>query len=262
MISGLAVDELPVLVFFVAFIVIALVVFQAGYRLGRWWQSRTPDEKEGLTGMLVGSILGTLAFLLAVTMGMSSDRFDTRRAIIVDEANAIGTTYLRAGYLPQPQSAESRALLREYARLRVVSDDTSELDAAIARSVAIHRELWAIAEDLAIETPTSEMLALYVDSLNELIDIHTTRFVAGVYARVPETVLYLLIIGALVAIGAVGYNAGLTRRRSLLSAVLLVVALGAVVTLVVDLDRPRDGIIRVNQQALIDLVEQLHGEIP
>jgi hypothetical protein len=262
MISGLAVDELPVLVFFVAFIVIALVVFQAGYRLGRWWQSRTPDEKEGLTGMLVGSILGTLAFLLAVTMGMSSDRFDTRRAIIVDEANAIGTTYLRAGYLPQPQSAESRALLREYARLRVVSDDTSELDAAIARSVAIHRELWAIAEDLAIETPTSEMLALYVDSLNELIDIHTTRFVAGVYARVPETVLYLLIVGALLAIGAVGYNAGLTRRRSLLSAVLLVVALGAVVTLVVDLDRPRDGIIRVNQQALIDLVEQLHGENP
>ena len=262
MITGLVVDELPIWAFFLAFVVIALVVFQAGYLVGRWWQARTPDEKEGLTGMLVGSILGMLAFLLAVTMGMSSDRFDTRRAIVLTEANTIGTTYLRAGYLPEPQSTESRDLLREYAALRVVTSDTAQVEANVARSVEIHRELWALAEGLAIATPESEVLGLYITSLNELIDIHTTRFVAGVYARVPETILYLLVLGALLAIGSVGYNAGLTRHRSLLSAVLLVLALGAVVTLIVDLDRPREGIIRVNQQALVDLVEQLHGEAP
>ena len=262
MLTGLAIDDLPILAFFLLFCFVGLVVFQIGYLVGRWWQTRTPDEKEGLTGMLVGSILAMFAFLLAVTMGMSSDRFDTRRGVVLAEANSIGTTYLRAGYLPEPAASESRALLREYAPLRIVTSDTEQVTANIARSVEIHGELWAIAEELAVAAPESDLLGLYVTSLNELIDLHTTRFVTGVYARVPETIVYLLILGSMMAIGMVGYNAGLTRHRSLASAAILILVLAAVVTLVVDLDRPRDGLIRINQQALIDLAEQLDDGAP
>jgi hypothetical protein len=83
------------------------------------------------------------------------------------------------------------------------------------------------------------------------------RVAAIVYARVPETVLLLLIIGSALTLGMVGYSAGLTRRRSLITAVALVVILGAVITVVVDLDRPREGFLQVSQQPLIDLVDQL-----
>lgn len=262
MISGLAIDGMPILAFFLLFCLVGLIAFQVGYVVGRWWQTRTPDEKEGLTGMLVGSILAMFAFLLAVTMGMSADRFDTRRGVVLAEANAIGTTYLRAGYLPEPVASQSRALLREYASLRIVTSDTDEMKANISRSVEIHQDLWVIAEELAVAAPESDLLGLYVTSLNELIDLHTTRFVSGVYARVPETIVYVLILGSMLAIGMVGYNAGLTRHRSLASAAILILVLAAVVTLVVDLDRPRDGLIRINQQPLIDLAEQLEDEAP
>jgi hypothetical protein len=250
-------DPLPILAVFALFALIALAAFEGGYRIGRWWQTKTPDEKEGPTGMLVGSLLALVAFMLAVTMGMASDRFDARRGLVLEEANAIGTTYLRAGYLPQPYGEESRALLREYVPLRINVADQQQLAANFARSTEIHVELWAIAEELARDTPESDLLGLYIETLNETIDLHETRVAAIVYARVPETVLLLLIIGSALTLGMVGYSAGLTRRRSLITAVALVVILGAVITVVVDLDRPREGFLQVSQQPLIDLVDQL-----
>jgi membrane protein YdbS with pleckstrin-like domain len=250
-------DPLAIPVVFVAITVVLLAVFEVGFRIGRWWQERTPDETEGPTGVLVGSLLALMAFLLAVTMGMAADRFDTRRGLVLDEANAISTTYLRAGYLPQPYAAQSQALLREYVPLRVNVADRQQLATNFARSTELHAELWAIAEDLARTTPDSVVLGLYIDSLNETIDLHSTRATAIIYARVPETVLFVLIIGAALTMGMVGYSAGLTRRRSPLGAVVLVVVLAAVLTLVVDLDRPRDGFLQVNQQPLLDLQKQL-----
>jgi hypothetical protein len=258
----LPLDGLPIPAVFVLFAIIALAAFEGGYRVGLWWQRRTPDEKEGPTGMLVGSILALLAFMLAVTMGMASDRFDTRRQLVVNEANAIGTTYLRAGYLPEPVSTDARELLREYVPLRITTADQAKLSANYARSVEIQDELWAQAEDLARTTPGSETLALYIETLNEMIDLHETRLTAILYARVPETVVILLVLGAILTLGMVGYSAGLTRRRSLLSAVVLVIVLGAVITLVVDLDRPRDGFLQVNQQPLLDLAAQIGEPSP
>jgi hypothetical protein len=248
-------DAFPILGIVVAFAILALVAYEIGFRLGRWWQERTPDEtEEGPTGVTVGSLLALMAFLLAVTMGMASDRFDTRRGLVLAEANSIGTTFLRAGFLPVAEAEASRELLREYVPLRIITtDDRVQLAAQIERSSEIHDELWAILEEVASTMGSSDLLATYVESLNETIDLNTSRITAGLYARVPETVVLLLFGGTLLALGMVGYNAGLAGKRSVISAVVLVAALGAVLMLVVDLDRSKDGFLQVGQQPLIDL---------
>ena len=252
-------DSLPVVAIFALFVIISLLCYEGGFRVGRWWQERTPGEQEGPTGMIVGSILALLAFLLAVTMSMASDRFDTRRAIVLDEANAIGTTYLRAGYLPEPASSQIRQLLREYAPLRVVVTDAKAADvlADVARSREILTQAWAIGQEVAKTTNQGDLVSVFLESLNETIDLNETRITAGLYARVPETILLLLIVGSVLGIGMVGYSAGLTERRSLISAVVLAIALGAVIMILVDLDRPREGFIQVSQQPLIDLQRQI-----
>ena len=250
-------DPIPVVGVFAMIVVILLAVFEVGFRFGRWYQDRTPDEKEGPTGMLVGSLLALMAFLLAITMGMASDRFNNRRQLVLDEANAIGTTYLRAGYLPAPYASDSRALLREYVPLRITATDQTVLRANFARTLEIQDELWSKAEELARATPGSVVLGLYIDSLNQTIDISEARVTAIVNARVPQTVLLLLLAGMVLTMGAVGYSAGLTRHRSVLTAVVLVVALAAVLTLVVDLDRGSEGFLQVSQQPLRDLQQQL-----
>ncbi len=252
-----ALDGLPIAAIFVLFAVVSLALYEIGFRIGRWWQDRTPGEQEGPTGVLVGSILGLLAFLLAITMGMASDRFDTRRGLVLEEANSIGTTYLRAGYLSEPASTEIRTLLREYAPLRIAPTDRATLAANIARSSEVLDELWLIAEDVARSPDANDVTALFVESLNETIDLNTTRIIAGVFARVPETVLWLLVGGSVLSLGMVGFSAGTTGQRSVLTAVVLVLAFGAVLVLVIDLDRPQDGFIQVSQVPLIQLTERL-----
>ena len=253
-------DSLPIGIVLLGFAVIAGIVSELGYRLGHWWQKRTPDEKEGPTGMIVGSILGLMAFLLAVSTGMATDRFDQRRGLVLTEANSIGTTYLRAGYLPEPASSEIRDLLREYVPLRIVANDLKDVRKKMARSVELHAELWSITEDLARNHPEmGDLLALFIEALNETIDLHETRVTAGIYARVPFTILFMLFFGSILTLGMVGYSAGLTRRRSLITAVMLVVILGAAITLVVDLDRPQSGFLKISQQPLLDLQEQVRS---
>ena len=252
-------ESLPMWGVLMAFALVALLLYEVGFRVGRSWQKRTPEEKEGPTGMLVGSLLALMAFLLAITMGMASDRFDTRRGLVLAEANSIGTTYLRAGYLSEPASIQSRELLKEYVPLRIATADPEELAANLARSDEILNELWSIAEGLAKDEPGSDVLALYIDSLNETIDMDTNRVTAALYARVPETVLLLLYVGSILALGMVGFNAGLTGRRSPLTAVVMVVVLGAVITLIVDIDRPQGGTLIVGQQPIIELHEQINS---
>ena len=127
-------DAAPILVIFLAFALVMLVAYEVGFRVGRWWQDRTPGEQEGPTGVLVGSLLALMAFLLGITMGMASDRFDTRRGRVLEEANTIRAAYLQAGYLRSPESEQTRELLREYAALRVATNDDAALQASMTRS--------------------------------------------------------------------------------------------------------------------------------
>jgi hypothetical protein len=251
-------DSVPIVVFIGVFVLVNLLAYEGGFRIGGWIKDRNPDAPEGPTGLIVGSILGLMAFLLAITMGMAADRFDTRRGLVLAETNAIGTAYLRAGYLSEPASSDSQALYREYVPLRIATDDPVQLAANVARSKEIQDELWTIAEDVA-RTEGSDVVALYIESLNDMIDLHTSRVVAGVYARVPVTIVWLLIAGVVLSLGLVGYNAGLDKRRSPVIAIVLVVSLGAVLWLQIDLDRPQEGLIRTSQQPLIDLAEQLEA---
>ena len=218
-------DSLPIVGVFVAFAIVSMLFYEGGFRLGRWYQERTPGEQEGPTNLLVGSILALLAFLLAVTMGMASDRFDARRGIVLDEANSIGTTYLRAGYLPEPASSQIRELLREYVPAADRRDRRRRRPSSPSTSSGRRRSLTSFGRSpRASPRPPDQgdLVSLYIESLNETIDLNETRVTAGLYARVPETVLLLLVGGSALSLAMVGYSAGLTKRRALLNAVVLV----------------------------------------
>jgi hypothetical protein len=245
-------DPVPVVGVFLLFAFVTLLCFEVGFRIGRWWQDRMPGEQEGPTDMLVGSILALMAFMLAVTMGMAADRFDARRGMVLTEANAIGAAYLQASYLPDPQAEQMRELLREYLPLRIV-DGTTQVQENLRRSMELHAQMWTITSEVARSGHSPDLMSTFGSSVTELVGINEARVVAGLYARVPGTVLLLLLVGSALSLGMVGYNAGLAKRRSVLSAVVMVIALGAVLTLVIDLDRPQEGFINVSQQPLLDV---------
>lgn len=255
-------DPLPIWLLFVLFVVGSLLCYELAFRFGRWWQKRQPGEQEGPTDTLVGALLALMAFLLAVTMSMASDRFDTRRGIVLEEATAIGTVYLESDYLPEPQDARMKALLREYAPLRIASDDRSQVLANLARSVELHHQMWATADEVISSGFNPDIMSSFGDALTELVSVNQARVTAGLYARVPESVLLLLLVGSALSLAMVGYSAGLREKRSVLSAVVLTLALGVVLAIVIDLDRPTEGLLVVSQQPLVDVQRWVMGLEP
>jgi hypothetical protein len=248
-----AFDQIPIEGVFVGFMIVTLVAYEVGFRLGRWWQDKMPGEQEGPTDMLVGALVGLMAFVLAITMGMAADRFDARRGLVLSEANAIYATYLQASFLPAPEADQMRELVREYLPLRIGTEDAAQVQANIQRSVQLHDEMWAIFDNVARSGYSPDMVSAFGSTLTELINMNETRIVAGYQSRVPPTIIWLLLIGSTLALGMVGYAAGIRKQRGLLTAVVLILALDIVTVLVIDLDQPTQGLISVSQQPFLDV---------
>jgi hypothetical protein len=235
-----------------------LLALEGGFRLGRVVQTRWPDGSQAGVGVVTGAALATLGFLLAFVTGIAMGNFNDRRHLVVDEANAITTTYLRAGYLPGPASEQSRTLLRKYVGLRIEALDRTRTVAAIASSEAVHDELWVIAEDVVREQPTATTAA-YLNSLNEMIDIHTARLSSELGYRVPQVVLVGLLIVALLSLVLVGVYDSYRERHNWIALVVVAMILAMVFLLIVDLDRSNVGFVQVPQQALINLRDRLQS---
>lgn len=255
-------DSLPLWGLYVATVVIILLAVEGGQRLGKYRRQHPEQELEAPVSVMVGATLGLLAFILAFTFGLATSRFDIRRGFVVDEANAIGTAYLRAGLLSEPYRTEVRNLLREYVDVRLDLVRPGKAEEAMHRSDELHGRLWSQAVAVGEKNPSSIVAGLFIGSLNEVIDLHAKRVNLGLRTRVPGTIWAALYFVAILATGAVGYHAGLTGTRRSLAVLALVLAFSAVMMLIVDLDRPLEGGLKVSQQAMIDLRNSLMAPKP
>jgi hypothetical protein len=255
-------DAIPIPLLFVLLSVLAFALHEAGFRVGAWQERVDPAAKDGPTGLLVGAILALMGFLLATTTAMAADRFDGRRALVVEEANAIEATFLQAGYLDEPASTDIRNLIREYAPLRINVLDQDAYERNLAASKVKLDDLWGRAEAVARDSGNKPVVAVFVQSVTTAMDLLATREAALTNGRVPETVIWLLLLGALLSAGIVGFHAGLTNRRGLVGAVALIVILSAALVFVIGLDRPRDDLLRVSQQPLENVIDRMGAREP
>jgi hypothetical protein len=250
-------DSIPLWAIFLLIVGLLLLAAELGFQAGKAWKRRVA-EPDTVIGPMVAATLGLVGFLLAFMTSMAADRFTTRRALVLEEANVIGTAYLRAGYLPEPHPAESRPLLREYVDVRLDAVVPGHAEAAIARSEVIQEDLWRGAQDLVVATGGSDVYALYIESLNNLIELHTQREIAAFYARIPASLLLALFGLTLLGMFILGFGNSMDNKRSMIALVTLILVFGSVLYLIIDLDRPQEGFFQVSQQPLISLQERLN----
>jgi hypothetical protein len=241
---------------YIVTVVVLLAAMEAGYRLTKGTQRKKPAKGDAGVGSLAGATLALLAFLLAFVVSFAVGIFNERRALVVMEANAIGTAYLRAGYLDEPYRSESQDLLREYVDQRIAALDRENLVSAKARSEEIHNELWGRAETVAREAPTP-ITGLYVSAVNDVIDVHTERVSTSLGIRVPPAILLSIYLVGILTMFLVGMQSGYSESRNLTAIIMLVLILSVVFMLIVDLDRSGEGLMKVSQQALFELQKQL-----
>lgn len=244
-------------------ILFLLIIFcnEIGFRTGRFIQSRTDNEVKTLTGSIQASVLGLLALLLGFTFSMSMQRYDDRSIALIDETNAIGTAVLRVQLLPDEYQEVATRLFQEYIRLRVVIGklDLTKLE---ERSVynkkiaALQSELWKLAISATNVDSRPVATGAFVNSLNDLIDSQGKRN-ALLQMHVPEVILILLSIVFISSGGIMGYSAGLSGQRIFAPILLVSLLITLIVFIIIDLDRPKRGLIQINQSIMIELLHSV-----
>lgn len=229
-----------------------------GYLVGRRVRHLSDSLTESF-GVLQAALLGVVGLILAFGLSLALSRYEDRRAAIVAETNAIGTTYLRAQTLPEPIRGRSLKLLVSYTdsaiRVSEYPPGSDEEEAAEQTEEGLQRRLWSLAgQALAVE-PVASSARLYTETLNEMIDAQTTR-VAALNNTVPSAVLLLELLGAAIALGLLAAYMGLVGRGigGVLLAALLLTFLLFVTS---DLDRPTRGLIEVPDTVLRDLRDSM-----
>jgi len=210
-------------------------------------------------GILQGALLGLVGLLLAFGLSLAVSRYEARRVNVVDEANAIGTTYLRAQTLAEPMRSRSLVLLVGYTRVALRLSDvvpgSAAARAAVGSEAGIQRRLWGLAGEALDGAPLASAPRLYAETLNEMIDDETVR-VAALSNRIPTAVLVLEVLGSAIALGLLAAYLAIVGRG--IVGVFLAAALVAFLLLVTaDLDRPTRGLIRVPDTVLTNQLSSM-----
>ncbi len=238
-----------------------LVCMESGRRLGAAEQRRSPEGTQKGLSAVEGAVFALLGLLIAFTFSGAATRFEARRQLIGQEANAIGTAYLRIDTLPKSAQQELRDLFRRYLDARIAHykhlDRQSETAALAKKELALQGEIWskAVAATTINGTPPSTAM-LMLPALNEMIDITTTRAVAT--QNHPPRIIFIMLCGlSLLSALLAGY--GMSRgKRSPLHVITFAAIISFTVYVILDLEYPRRGLVRVDTADNV-LVELLQG---
>ena len=239
---------------------VGLAVIFAASEIG--WQvgARTSFQGTRNVSTLESAILGLLALMIGFTFAMALSRFDARRNAVVNEANSIETAALRARLLPEPHRTQALQALREYTTIRLEVVNTRDpylaLKAIVDRSNALQETLWqqamAVAQNDKAQVPTG----MFIQSLNEMIN-NQGNHLAALRNTVPNIVILMLFGVAATAGAFAGYASGLDERRKRLPVYLVGLLVWTIILLILDLDRPIAGFVRVSQQPMIDAATRI-----
>lgn len=238
--------------------ILIIIFYFLGYRIRSYRIKKNKDQTVEDLGAISGTLLGLLALLLAFTFGMSNSRYDARRSLAIQEANSIGTVILRTDIYPDSMRNVLRSFLKDYVEARIAfyqaGMDVEKVVLHYKRANDISMKIWSMATTFAkqdnITTRTSEL----IPALNAMIDITTTRRAAG-ESTIPDSIMYFLFMLCLTSAFLLGYD-----RKNKFDWIVVIgfaIMLSATVFTIIDLDRPRSGLIDMNtpNQKIVELRE-------
>jgi hypothetical protein len=267
-------DLVPIWLMLIGTILMLVFFIEYGFRLGRKAQTTSRKAQTSQVRAIMGAGLGLLAFMLAFTFSTAQSHFEARVQTLVEEARIVRNAFIRANLLKEPIRTEAKTLLKEYVDLRRESTETSDISAEVQLTGLLERAeqiqhrlmLLAIKTDKAGEDAGENDGSLNLDSpfaasVLLLTDIHYTRLHSVVMNRIPLTIWMTLYLMAILSMTIMGYQAGLTDKRSPVATITLAVAFSAVIILITDLDRPIMSFFDINDQLLVDLYEYMEADL-
>jgi hypothetical protein len=248
---------------FTVIVVSYTAVIFAGVYLGRYRFLKGIAEPEAPIETAVAAVLGLLAFVLGFTFSVTWSWFGNRNNLVMQHAKAITLCYLRASLLPEKQKSEVRKLLYEYNLILLNIQKTPDLESVVPRIEQIHLHIWQQAVSLAKEDIDSELRSLFIGSVNDLVSLALERKTVALFIRIPDAIWRSLLLLALIAMLAFGYQAGISGTVKFFQMPLLPIAFGLVILLIADLNsQETQRQFKVNKWPLAEVLAMMKKDIP
>jgi len=232
-----------------------------GQQLGVSSRKKSDEVPQIQISSVVVTAFGLLTLMIAFTFQIAASRYEARKQLLMDEVTKIRTGYLRAGLIPEPYRTNTKSLLIEYVDDRLqVAYDLEALGRALKRSQQILDSLWKYSEILAEQDRSSEAFALYIISVNEIIDAQNQRLTVALQYRIPRAVIISLFLIEIFSMLVLGYQFGISGKRNSKLNLVLALIFTVVIFLILVLDRPELGLSKLNQQPMQMLQEQMQGK--
>lgn len=258
MVAGV-IESISIPSIFLVSVVLALVACEVGFLLGRHRAKINTEMPDSISAMVAG-LLSMLAFILALIFSITVTQFQTRNQNVLTEASAIQSAFLLADLVAPPQTLVIKQQLQRYGQVRLQVIKDADLEKALSQSHEAQQLMWFAVSVTAAQKP-DDITAMVVDSIIEVISLGEQRKVVALHSQIPANVWYALLIITLLSMVMLGLQLGFYGKRRLIAVLPLNIAFAILIALVVDLDRPQQGFIRVDQQAMLDVQAMMDAQV-
>ena len=262
-------DGIPLPVYLVLAIIIIIIPIEIGYRIGKNHRDKKPDKSQmAQVRAIMGASLGLLAFMLAFSFAVAQKHFEERTNAYLLEVTAIDAAYRGASLLNQESMNEARDLLRQFVQLRRETFNaeergkTEDVEMQVRDAERLHDRLWEVA-DRSMQSPGDSIDdSIFSNAIMEMIRANDERVQHTVFNRISPIIWLTLLAMSILSMIIMGYQAGLTGKRSFMATWTLAITFAVVLTLVADLDRPQMRLFKMNQGLMVELQNRINSEAP
>jgi hypothetical protein len=254
--------NLPPIVLFFLVVAVFLLSAEAGAFLAASRRKSEKDEPEAPVGTAVGAMLGLMAFMLAFTFSLTEARFAERKKLVIKQATAIGTCYLRTSLIPEQQRAEIRKLFQEYMVVLLQQNNPKNITQTVDRLEELNLKIWNETASLRDSKIEGRLLSLFAGSVNEVIDVFTERKTVGLVFKIPGILWSSLFLLSVICQFSFGFQIGLYGKRRIFFTPLMSSAVALVIVLIADMDASVDANrFKVSQQPLLEVQKMMQQPI-
>lgn len=257
-------DNIPLSLYLLIATLCMILLIEIGYRGGMHHRSKPDKAQMAQVRAIMGASLGLLAFMLAFSFAVAQQHFEARTNAYLLEITAIDAAYRGASLLDENRAGEARGLLREFVQLRrdtsdaETRDELEEVIELIRDAERLHDKLWQVA-DSSMQSPGDSIDdSIFTSAILEMIRANDERVQHTMFNRISPAIWMTLVAMCLLSMIVMGYQAGLTGKRSILATWTLAVTFAAVLALVTDLDRPQNRLFKMNQSLMTELQNRIN----
>ena len=253
-------SKVPVGLLVLVAILATLMFIEIGYRLGKRVYQKQFHENNNVTSSVTGYILGLIAFIMAFTFNLVSVRYDIKKALVREETNTIRTAWFRSDFLPDSARAEAKKLFTEYVQVRLAGLETKQekgIIASLERCEQIQQMLWHMAVVNGRTDLNSDIGALYIESLNEMTNVHENRVIVSLYSRVPAGIWFILLTMVALGMTVVGYMSAISGSSRSWAWLILAVSFALVIGMIYTMDKLYSPFTPISQFPMEQLLQYM-----